>query len=351
MTCVLPRIMSSAVKESIALTGGLSPMQVAADCPGLPPCAAQAALVHCEAMQVRKWFLREHGSDLKPLLTMMMTWDGTAMRQETLDPALAASGQGPGSTASGQDSGSTASGQHFGSTASGQEVVWEPAVGIIQKCCTFYGSLKAIPRRPVRIPLSLLQPAKLLGVFCPAAAVATACGQDAVTASGQDGASTALGLDVNAEASATATAATATATAVGQAATATAFGQALRKGLAMEQDGLLEAIFAWLPPLQRRFGAANGFRIVGEAVHAAAIHSGVLRAHCEAEAAEACVAWGASMIALDEAGVDYWDDVFTQSPSWRTTQATLSVMMMARGSSEDVPCCYAGLHELSHMTG
>jgi hypothetical protein len=140
--------MSDSVKESIALTGGLTPAEVAADCPGLQPTAAACALVHCEAMEIHRWRVKHSAADdIGPLLALMPHWDGTAMRQEVLSSEL-------------RDSNASLLGD---GTASRQEtLVWLSALQVIHACCKKYGSLEAIPRRPVHIPLSLFQPGKLL---------------------------------------------------------------------------------------------------------------------------------------------------------------------------------------------
>eukprot|EP00972_Heterocapsa_arctica_P049733 7317484-Heterocapsa_arctica.AAC.1 len=80
----------------------------------------------------------------------MAHWDGTAMRQEVLSSEL-------------RDSNASLLGD--GAASRQEALVWSSAQQVIQGCCKKYGSLEAIPTRPVRIPFSLFQPEKLLAAW------------------------------------------------------------------------------------------------------------------------------------------------------------------------------------------
>ena len=376
--------MSETVMESIHLTKGRSPQDIAALCSGVQPNAAQAALVHCEAMQVRKWHLA-HGGTVGALLGLMAHWDGTALRQEALTAAglggahmalsqggaSPASGQGGASPASGQGGASTASGQGGPSTALGQGgatpasakgracrdspaqagppheagVVYHSAKAVLQASVKRYGTLHAVPRRQASFPLSVLQDEGLVRALrrlpvagSPSMAsgqgnphIASGQGSPALIAASQD--SPALGASASSQGSPA----------------HTAFGQVMRIS---EQDPYLAEVFSWLPRLQERFGLAVGFLVVGEALRVSGEQAQTLRKNPPRVAARAALAWGASMLSLDEAGKDDWQDVFVKSVDWLEARQLLHIMMMRTGQQHGLRPGqeYDTLHHNAHMT-
>ena len=287
--------MSDHVAASIAKSGDAEPAALAAMCPGMPACAATWALVHCEAMQLRKWW---GARTQRSLLELLAGLNGDRLRAQ------------------------------LACDLRNGTWVYHSAAQLLADTVKLAGTLKAIERSPTQVALTELRPQVLHQAFC--ATALSSAGPAKHTARGEAQVATAPGQAALAPCQA--------AMALGQvAATTPGQAEAQALGAAMApRDRVLQELLAKQAWAVSKLGMAAAYSVLASAIRLLGRRTVADTGHSEEVTALAALCWAVSTsgwVDVDRAAS--WQDAVANNSCWPQVQLVLQAIMRETGADPD----------------